>query len=156
MNPDSLTYHHIQRAPWYVLFYVLFVIFCAVGWTARHDPVVSVVMPAVGLLMLVVIPCFHHLTVADKGDHLEICFGPLPLFRKRIMYENIRQVEIGRTMLLEGWGIHMSLRGGMVWNIWGRDCVVVYHRGITRIGTDDGQNLARFLKSKMSAHAGST
>ena len=67
-----------------------------------------------------------------------------------ILYRDIEKVEIGRTTILDGWGIHLSLRGGWVWNIWGRDCVVIHRRkGITRIGTDDAENLARFLKRKI-------
>lgn len=41
-------------------------------------------------------------------------------------YSNIPKVETGRTLLLDGWGIHMSVRGGWVWNLWGKDCVVVH------------------------------
>ena len=63
---------------------------------------------------------------------------------------DIRAVEVGRTTILDGWGIHMSLRGGWVWNIWGRDCVVVRHqRSVTRVGTDNAQGLADFLKARM-------
>jgi len=58
---------------------------------------------------------------------------------------------VGRTLLLDGLGIHMSIRGGWVWNIWGRDCVVVHFRngGTLRIGTDDAENLAGFLQSRV-------
>jgi len=35
-----------------------------------------------------------------------------------------------------------------------RDCVVVYHRGITRIGTDDAENLAALLRTKVSNKTG--
>jgi hypothetical protein len=43
-----------------------------------------------------------------------------------------------------------SVRGGWVWNLWGRECVVVRFRdGRTlRIGTDDAENLAAFLGAK--------
>jgi hypothetical protein len=34
-----------------------------------------------------------------------------------------RRVEIGRTLTLDGWGMHDSIRGGWVWNHLGRDCV---------------------------------
>jgi hypothetical protein len=46
----------------------------------------------------------------------------------------------------------LSFRGGWVWNIWGRDCVVVHWRngGVFQIGTDDAENLARFLAGKIS------
>lgn len=45
----------------------------------------------------------------------------------------------------------MSIRGGWVWNLWGRDCVVVHLKngGVLRIGTDDAENLARFLEGKV-------
>ncbi len=47
--------------------------------------------------------------------------------------------------------IHMSIRGGWVWNQWGRDCIVVYlKKGVLRIGTDDASNLCRFLETKIA------
>jgi hypothetical protein len=80
---------------------------------------------------------------------LAIRFGFLPLFRKRIPYALIRGVEVGRTMLLDGWGIHWSWKRGWIWNIWGRQCVVIRHGGTTRVGTDDAENLTGFLGTKM-------
>ena len=79
-------------------------------------------------------------------------FGPLPLFRRKVRYADIMTAEVGRTLLLDGWGIHYSIRGGWVWNIWGRDCVVVHFRngGALRIGTDDAENLAQFLEVKIT------
>jgi hypothetical protein len=78
-------------------------------------------------------------------------FGPIPLFRKTVLYTDILKVEVGRTLLLDGWGIHMSILGGWVWNIWGRDCVVVHLRdgGTLRIGTDDGESLAGIVNRKI-------
>lgn len=102
--------------------------------------------------MLVLALCFQHLTIADEGDRLAIWFGPLALFQRRIPYADIQSVEIGRTMLIEGWGIHLSLlRRGWVWNIWGRDCVVIQHKGILRLGTNDPESLLQFLKARISA-----
>ena len=87
----------------------------------------------------------------DEGDRLAIRFGPLPLFRTSIRYADIQEVEVGRTLILEGWGIHGSPRGGSVWNLWGRDCVVIHRRkGVLRVGTDDAWNLVRFLKGKIA------
>jgi hypothetical protein len=67
-----------------------------------------------------------------------------------VRYADIEDVDVGRTVLLDGWGIHYSLRGGWVWNLWGRDCVVVRFRdGRTlRVGTNDAENLAAFLGAK--------
>ena len=57
-----------------------------------------------------------------------------------------------RTLLLDGWGIHMGILGGWVWNLWGRDCVVIYYKNgdNLRIRTDDTNNLVNFLRSKGS------
>jgi len=86
---------------------------------------------AVGILFLVssvvmlVLGCsLAHLTVEDEGDQLALRFGPLPLFRKRIRYDDIIEVEKGRTTFLDGWGIHGGFGYG-VWNVWGFDCVVL-------------------------------
>jgi len=88
-------------------------------------------------------------TGTESGHRLAIRFDPLPLFRTGVRYEDIEGVEVGRTTVLDGWGIHRSLRGGWVWSVWGRECVVVRHRrGVLRVGTDDAANLALFLQGK--------
>ena len=108
-----------------------------------------------GLLVALLGPAFHHLTVEDQGERLAIRFGPIPLFHKTVQYADIVKVEIGRTLILDGWGIHWSFRGGWVWNLWGRACVVVrLKKGLLRIGTDDAENLARFLEGKISQEGG--
>lgn len=77
----------------------------------------------------------------------------MPLFRRNVRYADIESVEVGRTLFLDGWGIHYSIRGGWVWNLWGRACVVVHFRNgkTLRIGTDDAENLAAFLLCKVRA-----
>ncbi|WP_145051944.1 hypothetical protein [Lignipirellula cremea] len=132
-----------------LILYALAVTFLVVAWVLRNDPVPIWVFMAPALLTLFLAPSIHHLTVADQGDHLLVQFGSLPLFRRRVKYEDIESVEIGRTTILDGWGIHWSLRGGWVWNLYGRDCVVLrLRRGTLRVGTDDAEKLARFLESK--------
>ncbi len=113
-----------------------------VTWTSLSLGVRSIALVA---------PAFHHLTVQDQGDSLAIRFGPLPLFRRAVRYDSIQRVQVGRTLFHEGWGIHHSFRGGWVWNLWGRDCVVVHFRNgkVLRIDTDDAENLARFLEGKI-------
>jgi hypothetical protein len=94
---------------------------------------------------------FHHLKVEDHGDDLAIHLA-LPPFRRTVRYADITKVKVGRTMVLEGWGIHYSIRGGWIWNLWGRDCVIVHWRngGMFQIGTDNEENLVRFLEGKFS------
>jgi hypothetical protein len=117
----------------------------------RDETVIQWVFPPVGVLMLCLAGSFHHLKVEDQGEQLSIRFGPLPLFRRSVKYENIVSVKKGRTTILDGWGIHMSLGGGWVWNLWGRDCVVFQLRhGILKLGTDDVEQLIEFLMTRLS------
>jgi hypothetical protein len=153
MNPT--TYRHTQRSPLCLLLYVVGIVILASAWSVRHEPVVSWVLAASGASVLLLAPSFHHLRVEDRRDRLAIRFGPLPIFRRSIEYGEIETAQIGRTTFLDGWGIHWSLRGGWVWNIWGRDCVVIRFRdgGRLLVGTDDVDRLHRFLQSKIDEHS---
>jgi hypothetical protein len=105
-----------------------------------------------GFFMLLLGASIGHLTVEDEGDRLVVRFGPLPLFRRSILYDDILEVEQSRTTFLDGWGIHWSPWGGWVWNVWGYDCVVLrLKRGKLKIGTDDAEKLAGFVKSRISS-----
>ncbi len=143
-------YSHTQKAPLCLILYAsalaCFVLVFIIGETPG-----IYIGGSVGLLIALLGPCFHHLTVEDQGEVLAIRFGPIPLFRRTVQYADIGSVEIGRTLLLDGWGIHLSIRGGWVWNLWGRTCVVVHFRngGTLRIGTDDAENLVEFLRSRI-------
>lgn len=142
-------YSHTQKAPLCLILYGSAVACFALGWMVGDTPGIYVAV-AVGLLIALLAPAFHHLTVVDEGESLAIRFGPVPLFRRTVQYADIEKVEVGRTLILDGWGIHYGVRGGWVWNLWGRDCVVVHlKKGVLRIGTDDTENLARFLEGKI-------
>jgi hypothetical protein len=149
MTTDS-GYSHTQKAPLCLILYGSALLCFALAWTVG-SAAGNFIAVAVGLLIALLAPAFHHLTVEDQGDRLAIRFGPLPLFRRTVRYADIEKVEIGRTLILDGWGIHYSIRGGWVWNLWGRDCVVVRLKNgsVLRIGTDDAANLARFLEEKI-------
>ena len=154
MTNDTMTigYSHTQKAPLCLLIYALAAMFLALGYFVQDAPPIPWLFPPIGLLMLVLAASIHHLTVEDQGDVLAVRFGPVPLLRRTVRYSDIGSVEIGRTLLLDGLGIHMSIRGGRVWNLWGRTCVVVHFKngGTLRIGTDDAENLAGFLEGKIS------
>ena len=144
-------YSHTQKAPLCLILYGSAFVCFALVFIIGETPGIYI-GGGVGLLIALLGPAFHHLTVEDQGDVLTICFGPVPLFRRTVCYADIGSVEIGRTLLLDGWGIHLSIRGGWVWNLWGRTCVVVHFKngGTLRIGTDDAENLAGFLEGKIS------
>lgn len=143
-------YRHTQKSPLCLLVYGTGLALLIGSWAARDEVPIAVILGITGVVVLFLGMAFHHLTVADQGDRLAIRFGPLPLFRRTVQYANIEKAEVGRTMILDGWGIHYSVRGGWVWNLWGRACVVVHFKkgGVLRIGTDDAEELAEFLKRK--------
>ncbi len=147
-RPES--YCHTQKSPLCLIVYAVAIITLVSAWQVKNEPTIALVLAGSGVILLAIATSFHHLRVADEVDRIGIRFGPLPLFSKTIRYEEISEVAVGRTTILDGWGIHMSLRGGWVWNIWGFDCVVIKHRGITRVGSDDAERLAEFLKEKIA------
>ena len=92
----------------------------------------------------------HGEPLRDEGEWLAIRFGPLPLLGTRIPYARIRSVEPDQTALLDGWGIHWLPGRGWTYNIWGYDCVKLrLDRGVIRVGTDDVENLVRFLRERI-------
>ena len=105
-------YHHTQRAPLCLLVYALAITLLVLGWVLQDEPPICWLFPPIGLLLLVIAASFHHLTVTDQGDRVSTSFGPFPLFRRTVRYADIEKVEVGRTLILDGWGIHMSIRGG--------------------------------------------
>lgn len=147
---NSPSYKHVQHAPLCLLLYALAVMFVVLGLVLKDEQPFPWLFPPIGVVMLILAGSFHYLKVEDQADQLSVSFGPIPLFRRSIKYDDIISAEIGRTTILDGWGIHMSLRGGWVWNLWGRDCVVLrLRKGILRVGTDDAENLAAFLSGKL-------
>ncbi len=144
-------YRHTQHAPWCFMLYGLSVMFFTTSWFLRDETIAVWLFVGVGFFMVLLAASFHHLTVEDEGDRLRIAFGPVPLFRRTVRYADITSVSLERTTVFDGWGIHMSLRGGWVWNIWGRDCVTIWtNRMVLRVGSDDAARLAEFLGDRLA------
>ena len=123
------------------------------GLVLRYEPpIIPWILLAFGSLWLLLGASSRKLMITDNGDGLVIGFGPLPLFQRTVPYEDIRAVEMGHLTFLEGLIFHeYKLCGGTVWNMWGRDCVVIHlKKSVLRVGTDDNVNLARFLNVKIS------
>ena len=144
-----MRYSHTQKSPLCLILYAS-ALAAVIPAFIIGDMIGLYISGAAGLIIALLAPAFHHLTVEDQGDVLAIRFGPLPLFRRTVRYDDIKSAEVGRTLILDGWGIHMSIRGGWVWNLWGRDCVVIHLKNtVLRVGTDDAINLAAFLTHKI-------
>lgn len=146
-----MTYQHIQYAPLHLLSHVIAIGMIVSAWFSRHEAAwVAVLLVVVGLLMSAIAFSFRYLMVSDEGDMLALQYGPLPLFRKRIPYDQITAVEPGKSSFVDGWGIHYIPGHGWTYNLWGYDCVkLTLSDGKTQIGTDDAANLAEFLRGKI-------
>lgn len=150
-----MTYEHTQHSPLKYLLYGFAVLFFVIAGVLRSEPLILWLFPGVGLLMLTLAMSFHYLAVEDQGDRLSISFGPLALFRRYVRYDDIIEVERAQTTLLDGWGIHLSLRGGWVWNIAGRDCVLIrLQRSKLWLGSDDAERLVKFLQGRIERSSG--
>lgn len=144
-------YSHTQKAPLCLILYGSALACIVLAWIIGDTSGIYI-GGGVGLLIALLAPAFHYLTVEDQGELLTIRFGPVPLIGRTVKYAEINKAEVGRTLILDGWGIHYSIRGGWVWNLWGRDCVVVHFKngGVLRIGTDDAENLVTFLDGRIA------
>ena len=150
MDTSVPGYSHTQKSPLCLLLYGSAFALLVGAWFTHDEFPIDLTLGASGFLTLILAMAFHHLTVEEQGESLAIRFGPLPIFSRTVRYGDIEKVEIGRTLFLDGWGIHWSIRGGWLWNLWGRDCVVVHlKKGVLRIGTDDAGSLACWLKEKI-------
>ena len=69
-----------------------------------------------------------------RRDHL--CGGSLA-------FADLDRAEPATTNVLEGWGIHLTMRHGWLWNVWGFRAVKFVLRNGRRVtlGTDDPQGL---------------
>jgi hypothetical protein len=141
-------YSHTQHGWWHLLLCAVAVFLLTLPWIDPNVP--PLMMMVMALLFFAVAQLFRTLTVEDAGDALQLRFGPLPLISKRIEYRTIRAVELGRLSLLDGWGIHWVPGRGWTYSLWGFDCVILrLDRRTIRIGTDDAQHLASFLREKV-------
>lgn len=142
-------YEHVQRGRWHIILLAVAAVMTAGAWLARSDrPTMAFALAVAGVFILCAL-MFGTLAVRDEGDHLSLRYGPLPLFRKRIRYADITAVEPGRSSIIDGWGIHYILWRGWTYNLWGFGCVkLTLGNRVIRVGSDDAENLAEFLKGK--------
>ncbi len=149
-----MDYDHTQTSPLFLLLAAIG-IGCFVGGIQVDEQNLSITLFSIGTVWFLLALSFRQLTCRDEGDHLRIRFGPIPLFRRKLLYSRLEKVDQGRSRLLDGWGIHLCTRGGWVWNLWGFDCVELdLDRGRLRVGTDDPDGLVAFITEHYPAEPG--
>lgn len=147
-----MDYAHTQHGPLSWILALLGVVGCAMALASLGDPAIALISGLFGTVMLALALCFGSLTVTDEGACLLVRFGPLPLARKRVAYGAIRSAEPARSSFIDGWGIHYVPGRGWTYNLWGTECVALDVNGRTiRIGSDDSQRLACFIRTKIGA-----
>lgn len=147
-------YTHTQRAPLWIILMLVGLSLVAAAWLFSAPPLVQAILAAVAAAFVLVALCFATLTIEDRGDVLRLRYGPIPLFRFRFRYDEISSVDATRSDAIDGLGIHYIPGRGWIFNLWGFDCVAITYRGrTTRIGTDDVEGLAAFLRRKAGLSA---
>ena len=112
------------------------------------NTVALVACGAAGSLTLLLAFCFAWLEISGESEELLVRFGPVSLFQKRVRYDSIRGVKLDKSLLIEGWGIHLGPRG-WIWNIWGRDVIdLELDGGRLRLGTDDPEGLLAHIRER--------
>ena len=151
-----MTYCHRQKSPLYLVVLVPGTVLVAIACIGRGIRPDTLTLGGCGLLMILLAFCFHYLEVRDEGDFLALRYGPLPLFRRRIQFSKITSAESSRSSILDGWGIHYIPFRGMIYNLWGFDCVKLkLGNRIIRVGSDDVEGLIRFLKERLNCGSSS-
>lgn len=147
-----MNYDHTQKAPLGAIVLLSAVLCAAVVIGVTPQPAGIIVGVGVASLLALLSFCFRELRVRDESTHLGVRFGPLPFFRTRVPYAKITAVKPARSTFIDGWGIHWVPGRGMIYNLWGFDCVEI-HMGkkCVRVGTDDPDGLVAFLKNKRSS-----
>jgi hypothetical protein len=142
-------YDHTQKSPLDDLLFAVAGAALICAWAFRHEPLMIVFLILFAGIFLLLGLSFGHLTIRDEGQYLELRYGPLPVFHKRIPYSAITAVEPGRSSIIDGWGIHYVPGRGWTYNLWGFDCVKLSQgTHVVRIGSDDVPNLASFLHTR--------
>ncbi len=150
-----MRYEHTQKGKLHLILLGVALISLSAGGLGfvvdgRAAPFI-IVLAVAGVLLLFA-TCFRQLTVRDEGDRLAARFGPLPLFSVRIPYADITSVEVAKSSWLDGWGVHWMPGHGWIYNLWGFDCVEIRRgRKTTRVGTDEPDALAAFIRTKLPA-----
>ncbi|RKY19960.1 MAG: hypothetical protein DRQ55_09240 [Planctomycetota bacterium] len=100
--------------------------------------------------------CLTRLRVRDAGDCLEVCFGPLPLWRRSVSYADIIRAKPKRLGWWELWfgGKDFRWGRGSEWRLAGPDIVeLTLTDGRLRVGTNDQDGLLEFLEQRIGSRA---
>ena len=142
-------YEHVQHGWLHIIFWAVAAVMVAGASLASSSRAAEGFALAVaGVFVL----CAHvrHAHRAGRRGPPRLALGPVPVFGTLIRYADLTAVEPGRTSIIDGWGIHYIPWRGWTYNLWGFGCVkLTLGKRVIRVGSDDVENLAAFLKTKI-------
>jgi hypothetical protein len=144
-------YEHTQPAT--VIVGALFLALAVCLVVARMVPDTRTIVLPVAALLAVCIWLFSSLTIAIGDRSLRWHFGS-GWIRREVPLADIAAIDIIRTRLIHGWGIHWTRRGWL-YNASGFDAVAVRLRGGKQftLGTDEPVRLVAALRESVPALA---
>ena len=149
-------YNHTQRSPAALIFLVLAALIpiglLISGVLPPNDAGARLTLFVVTLVMLTSAYVFSSLTIEIRSGQLSWWFGP-GVVKKTVPLSNIVSAEPTNTSVINGWGIHLTMRGWL-YNIAGRRAVLVTQRDGKRflLGSDEPERLAEAIMAASRSH----
>ena len=143
-NSDpSESYRHTQKSPLFFLLILIAGLMSVLAWNNRDQSTAMIVLTVVAGIFITLAFSFFSLTTSIQSNRLFIRYGPIPLFGTSLDLIEIDDAIVGRTSVIDGWGIHYIPMRGWTFNLWGFSCVkIAMGNSVVRVGTDDAENLA--------------
>jgi hypothetical protein len=140
---ETIAYEHTQYSKMLFVLLGLPVVVCLGG--ALTIPTQQHTLFTVGFFLVIIAWMFSSLRITVSDRFLHWRFGP-GLIHKKVALAQIKEFEITRTTLLEGWGIHYTNRGWL-YNVSGYDAIFVTCKDGKRfvLGSNDVNGLSRAL-----------
>ena len=142
-------YENEQRGPLCLLLIACASALSLIALFSDLDESTRLFLALAAIAMSVIGLSFYSLKTLVTREELLIRFGPLPIFKKSVALSDIQDVTIGRSLLIDGFGIHYRPGEGWIWNLWGFDCVklMLKNEKRFRIGSNDVNRLFDALKT---------
>jgi len=139
-----MNYYHKQFGTALVAILALVIIIMALAFGISAE--LRIIQVEVPIILLLAILLFYALTIEIKDSTLFIRMG-IGLIRKRVPLSEITQARAMHIPLLAGLGIHGFPGKGWVWNVSGRDGVLLTIKkgGFLIVGTDEPEELVRAI-----------
>jgi hypothetical protein len=142
-----IQYQHRQWGKTLLLVLSIGILVCLVLAIQNPTKYLIGLCSALGLLLCIIL--FFSLSIEVSDQDLRWQFGP-GIIRKSVKLSEIAQVEVTRTNLIEGWGIHLTSRGWL-YNISGFKAVAIQLKNNQQflLGTDEPEQLVSVIRQQL-------